>query len=305
MSVYPNVVIAGAPKCGTSSLFSYLEDHPEVCGSSVKETRYLLDSDYPLYNYSSNIASGGVALYQKFFSSYQDGVHRIVVEASPDYLYQKTALRILSNLESTPNIMFVLRKPSSRVYSFFRYAQNNIGTIDRKMSLSECVDAIDNGSLEKSAPLVCRSIDQSFYYKYLVNWYDAIGRDRIYCCCFEDLADDVLGFMRDISDYLEIDDKFYDDYPFGRERSTIQVRSQNVRRMRRRADAYARRQPSLLARATRKVSAYIDNRWNRSPNRKQMSDEDAETLRRLDERYRDDIFRLEGLTGLDLSAWHA
>jgi hypothetical protein len=44
----PNLVIAGAPKCGTSSLFYWLADHPQACGSTVKETFYLMDEEHPL-----------------------------------------------------------------------------------------------------------------------------------------------------------------------------------------------------------------------------------------------------------------
>ena len=42
---FPNLVIAGAPRCGTSSLFRWLADHPNVCTSAATETRYLLDAD--------------------------------------------------------------------------------------------------------------------------------------------------------------------------------------------------------------------------------------------------------------------
>jgi len=43
--IFPNLVIAGAPKSGTSSLFFWLAAHPEVCGSQKKETYFLADKD--------------------------------------------------------------------------------------------------------------------------------------------------------------------------------------------------------------------------------------------------------------------
>ena len=49
-AMLPNVVIAGAPKCGTTSLFAWLADHPDVCGSNVKEARYFLDPGDPLFD---------------------------------------------------------------------------------------------------------------------------------------------------------------------------------------------------------------------------------------------------------------
>ena len=38
--VLPNLIIAGTPKSGTSSIFTYLRAHPSVCGSKIKETAF-------------------------------------------------------------------------------------------------------------------------------------------------------------------------------------------------------------------------------------------------------------------------
>lgn len=42
------LIIGGTPKAGTTSLYKWLSDHPDVCPSSLKETRFFLDWDYPL-----------------------------------------------------------------------------------------------------------------------------------------------------------------------------------------------------------------------------------------------------------------
>ena len=41
----PHIVIAGAPKSGTSSLHRWLADHPDICSPLADESRYLLDDD--------------------------------------------------------------------------------------------------------------------------------------------------------------------------------------------------------------------------------------------------------------------
>src|SRR5688572_5812110 len=46
----PNVIIAGAPKCGTSSLFRWLTDHPQVGGSTMKETYFFIDPESHMYD---------------------------------------------------------------------------------------------------------------------------------------------------------------------------------------------------------------------------------------------------------------
>jgi hypothetical protein len=35
-------LIIGAAKCGTTSLFSYLQSHPQICGSRVKEPKFIV-----------------------------------------------------------------------------------------------------------------------------------------------------------------------------------------------------------------------------------------------------------------------
>ena len=47
-SGYRFLIIGGASKAGTTSMFSYLAEHPQICASHAKETRFFLDSDYPL-----------------------------------------------------------------------------------------------------------------------------------------------------------------------------------------------------------------------------------------------------------------
>ena len=64
---YPNSIIAGAPKCGTTSLFYYLSSHPEVCSSNIKETRYLLDKDDALFNKKRNYYIDGIEGYKHYF----------------------------------------------------------------------------------------------------------------------------------------------------------------------------------------------------------------------------------------------
>jgi hypothetical protein len=41
----PTSLIIGAMKCGTTSLYSYLSEHPEVLMSSVKEPNFFLERE--------------------------------------------------------------------------------------------------------------------------------------------------------------------------------------------------------------------------------------------------------------------
>ena len=56
LNYLPNVIIAGAPKCGTSSLYFWLSAHPEVKASMVKETFFFAD-EVNRFNKNANILS--------------------------------------------------------------------------------------------------------------------------------------------------------------------------------------------------------------------------------------------------------
>ena len=62
----PNVIIGGAPKCGTSSLYFWLAAHPEVYGSPKKETFFFADK-VNRFNASANVHEHDLDHYEAFF----------------------------------------------------------------------------------------------------------------------------------------------------------------------------------------------------------------------------------------------
>ena len=78
-----HLIIGGTTKAATTSLFNYLGTHPAICASSVKETRFFLDGDYPLP--SKYRAEAGLERYGEFFRSCHADQWRL--DATPDYLY--------------------------------------------------------------------------------------------------------------------------------------------------------------------------------------------------------------------------
>ena len=99
----PNFFIIGAPKCGTTSLASWLAEHPAVYMSPVKEP----------HHYNNDLNHGLFKDYSKYISLFQDagGEHLVVGEASVWYLYSETA--VLNILNESPDAKFIvmLRNP--------------------------------------------------------------------------------------------------------------------------------------------------------------------------------------------------
>lgn len=113
MTVRPNFFIAGAPKCGTTSLAHYLSEHPSVFVSEPKEPGYfardLLDFD----NMPESLPAAwryDLRAYLGLFAS-ADGRHLAVGEASTTYLYSNQALREIRNFNPDARIIAMLRNP--------------------------------------------------------------------------------------------------------------------------------------------------------------------------------------------------
>lgn len=306
---FPNLIIAGAPKCGTSSLFKWLADHPEACGSTVKETFYLMDEGHPLLRKHSNFHRHGLEGYRAHFNRNGSAACRILFEATTHYLYQRTALDVLSSLPVPPQIVFVLRKPSERVYSSFQYSKNNLANVRRDLSFSRFVEEAQRDPASplitecagESAYVLRNDIGYSRYIEYISAWITRFGRQRVHVLLFEELKKEPRAFMRDLAQRLGIDPAFYDGYDFPRKNETIHVRHPALHRSARRLnELFARAGGEGLKSVMKNV--YLKAQSDRS--RQGKTAEDRQTIAELDRGFQPYNQRLADELGLDLSAWN-
>jgi hypothetical protein len=112
------VFIVGAPKAGTTSLFHYLDTHPDILMSSVKEPDYF--SDKELLSQSLYYGGSRVDTIEKYNSLFPDGNDgKILGEGSVSYLfYPEVPLRI-KKYNSESKIIIMLRNPVERAFSHF------------------------------------------------------------------------------------------------------------------------------------------------------------------------------------------
>lgn len=299
----PNLVIAGAPKCGTSSLFSWLVDHPDVCGSTVKEPFFLMDSDNPLRSKACNVHDHGLAAYSSFFSDCGKD-DAIIVEATTHYLYQDTALDVLESLQTGPRVLFLLRKPSERVYSSFGYSKSK-GYVRDGLSFSEFLRIVaEEGNSEEveqalgpSAYVLSRDVDYSCYATYLERWRDRLGPERMHILLFEDLRADPGNVMRELCRWIGISESFYEDYDFSARNRTVPIRSRALQKL-------ARSITSLLPGGALKAYAkrgYLALQSKRRAVERTVEDELA--LAELEKSFESCNARLAGEFGLNLDAW--
>jgi len=292
----PNAVIAGVPKAGTSSLFAWLSAHPQVSASRAKETRYLMDVDSPLLPRGANVHERGVDGYAALFA-HSSPAAAVLLEATPDYLYQQTALDFFATVDTAATIIVVLRRPSSRVYSYYQYARGNMAVIPGDVSFRDFVHDV-----RRQAPKLDRgtnlqhTLAYSRYAEWIERWLARIDPSRMRIYLFESMVADQRAFMRQVARDLAIDPAFYDSFDFARRNETFSVRSQRLQRVRvelgsRLADG---RLKTYMAKAYGRVNVAAVDR---------PTDDDRAVMAELDREFAPRNERLASITGLDLSHW--
>ena len=100
----PDFFILGAPKCGTTALFSYLDDHPDIFMPAVKEPTYFA---HDLWDTRTHITDPD--RYSALFAGRKAG--QITGEASTFQLVSKVAVTEI--LQAKPEAKFIvcLRNP--------------------------------------------------------------------------------------------------------------------------------------------------------------------------------------------------
>jgi len=203
----PNVIIAGVTKAGTTSLFTYLGDHPEICGSSKKEISHYVTVRF-------NEPRLPLEDYHQYYEGYNG--EPITLESSPAYFLggRELAQAIHDDLP-TARVVLVLREPVSRCISHFRFSQNMLA-LPREMTLEEYFQAcleFPYESFRERGSYVYYGLASGAYSNYLQGWIDVFG-DRLQICFFDDLNKNPKGFLQVLCRELGVDPGFYDDYDF-------------------------------------------------------------------------------------------
>lgn len=318
VSDYQYLIIGGTTKAATTSLFSYLSDHPNICPASYKETRFFLSFDYPLP--SKYRFNGDVEEYNQLFSECEE--YQIRLESTPDYLYCSSALGRIAELLPNAKLIFSLREPISRIISWYRFAVQ-IGRLPNNLSIDEYVDRLfeiserkqkydftqDNGS-DSNENIDCKQfmqvLPQGLYAAHLKRYLDRIEENRIHTIYFEDLSSNPLNVMKDLCDFAEIDPSFFDDYTFQVTNRTETMRNadfhQKYRSFRFQVRRWTHNKPVIhkTLRAMRRGFEPLYLRLNTRPAENVILSND--TRQRLIDYYRNDVYDLVELLGKE-PAW--
>ncbi|HJK93021.1 MAG TPA: sulfotransferase domain-containing protein [Polyangiaceae bacterium LLY-WYZ-15_(1-7)] len=300
----PNLVVGGAPKCGTSSLYRWLIAHPSVAGATKKETFFFMDATHSLADHERGFHVRGLAGYEDFFPESAP----VIVEATTHYLYQDTALQMLPKLPSDPTVAFVLRDPVSRLRSSFQYTKHTLGRMKRELGFDEYLRALHEGRPEhvvsafhrpRDAQVLLRDVEHGRYVRFLRRWRDALPPERLTVVTFEDFVAGPRQVLSELLARFDVDLSFYSGFSFPSANETYGVGRPKLHRVARRIGAHMSVAPRLQS-ALRSIYWRVQPR--RPPPPSDLSKEADEHLRAL---YAEDTQALADEFNLDVTSWQA
>lgn len=289
----PNWIIIGFPKTSSSSVYQWLVDHPDVSGPRIKETCYFADPGTRMFAKRPEPVRTRAG-YERCFDEC-DPSARVIMEATPQYVYSDSALRELPDLPTRPRFIVLLREPVAQLRSLHGYFQHNWDRVPPDMDFGAFIRAVREGHARlKGNELVANALDNAWYSKHLQRWLDVVGRDRLTLLLFEDIVRDPGSSMRALAATMGIDPDFYDNYDFPVENATYAARSRLLQRIN--IKVRSRLPQNGVYRAIRGIYRAINTR---TP----VQQRDFATEQALTDHFEPMLDELQQKFGIDVSVW--
>ena len=299
----PNFLIIGAPKSGSTSLYNYLRQHPQIYMSPVKEPHFFLydQKGRPLATDSAGKLRlreliKSLDTYQALFAARKKEI--AIGEASIRYLYSEHACRSISQRIPDVKLVVILRHPVERAYSNF--LRDTVRGTEPCTSFEE---AMKDGQRRLQAGWFAGLHQHlGYYYQNLANYYQTFDHENIKVYLFDDLINDPNGLIKDLYTFLGVDKTFLPDLtikhnvtgkiknPFWR---ILWMNTQGLR---------AFLLPIIPISFRGRTADYVTSKAVRKTHSPPLP---ARVYNELLSDYQHDILKLQDLIGRDLSHWLA
>lgn len=285
----PNFFIVGAPKCGTTSLFFWLNQHPQVFMPERKEVHY--------FNVDGMTRVSNLRDYEALFEPAGEE-HQAVGEGSTHYLYSSCAIKNVLDYNPQAKLIVCLRNPVQMAPSLHseRVSQGMDGLTDFEEAWK--TSELRPETLYKAA--ASKEDPERLNYKAYCRLGEQVERllmvakrEQVHFIVFDDLVADPEDVYFRLLDFLELPripatyeavnrNKVVKSVP-------LQILLAKLASLKRRLNL-----PSLG------VLKRLNSANKTTAGRDQVSDE---TLKEMKDYFRDDVVLLSRLVGRDLTPW--
>ena len=307
----PNFFVVGTVKAGTTSLYQYLANHPDIYMSPLKEPHYfstdiipskfrtqyrkMLPVDIEEYlasDLKGNINAAFIRKQEHYFRLFQNVRNeKAIGESSTSYMISKTAAQNIYDFDPKAKIIIMLRNPTERAYSHYlmNYKSGSV-TGSFKEELEKDIQAMPKGW-----GITRLYADHGFYYDQVKRYLDLFGPDQVKIIFMEGMGSNTQQTVRDVYRFLKVNENFiFENY----ERHNVAMipRSSFARFILDKANIISWFVKFVPVRFKRSL-------YNSLFTKTQFPAFEEETKAVLNNLYKEDILKLQQLINADLSSW--
>lgn len=191
---FPSVFLVGASKCGTSSLYTYLEQHPDICMSKPKE---------PMY-FEAEFHRGKSYYFNRYFPHWNG--QSIVLDARVAHLYLPYVPKRLLDYNPDARLLVLLRNPAERAVSaWWHWYSRGFESLSLPAAITADMERIRAGytlehpkeqelfertSIENRKGLFRTYVDAGYFDEQLSRYLEFFPKEQLHVMLLDDLAQD-------------------------------------------------------------------------------------------------------------------
>ena len=316
MNDKPNLFLVGAAKSGTTSLYTYLEQHPDIFAPSnedgyfgkisTKEPKFF-SSRYHMYPHAGEGDIGAVdartvKTVEKYRNLYSmNKGQKYLMDGSVDYLYYSGTAKDIYEFNNDSKIIILLRNPVERAYSAYMSLRRDFReSVDFHEAL-----LLEEERIKKNYEFLWAYKGCGLYYRQVKAFLDVFGNDNVLVLMNEDLRSNPKALLKKVCIFLDIYEAAFKNTNVLHNKSGIPKKNAKTytyllykRILRKYAPAIMKIIPQAKA---RRYSKALKRMLILNNVEKTKMDYDSE--RYLYGYFRNDIELLEGLLNRDLEHW--
>ncbi|MBE9192589.1 sulfotransferase [Gloeocapsopsis crepidinum LEGE 06123] len=206
----PNFLIIGAAKAGTTALYNYINQHPQVFMSSEKEPHFFAFEGEKV-NFAGTAGENewlnrtAITNLEAYQQQFRESKETAIGEASALYLYiPKAAARIRHYIPEV-KLIAILRNPVERAYSAFVFQKRD--GLEPNLDFPQALAEEEWRRQNNWVPIYYYQ-HMGFYYHQVKRYFDLFPQEQIKVYLHDDFTSNPLSILQDSFQFLGIDDTF-------------------------------------------------------------------------------------------------